>query len=146
MDSVQETKHIGKKVLFYTLVTTTIAATIALFVFIFLTPYLSGSVNLEAAVEVSKSYSTIVLELFPENFVQPFATGNAFGVVLIAFALGLSAQFLPLKQKHTLHSGFEALFNLFLTLAESITYILPIAAWAFMTELMILSPPPLPHH
>lgn len=137
MNNLQETKHIGKKVLYYTLVTTTISATIALFAFIFITPYLSGGVNPETAVEVSKSYAAIVLELFPDNFVQPFAAGNAFGVVLISFALGLSSQFLPLKQKNTLNSGFEALFNLFLTLAKSITFILPIAAWAFMTELMI---------
>ncbi|MCH9811443.1 cation:dicarboxylase symporter family transporter [bacterium] len=137
MDSVKETKHIGQKVLYYTLTTTAMAAIIALFVFVFITPYLSPPAEAQALVAEGKSYLQVVLDLFPQNFVEPFASGNAFGVVLLAFGLGLSAQFVPLEQKHTLHKGFEALFSLFLRLAESITFVLPIAAWAFMTELVV---------
>ncbi len=137
MKNLGEMRKIGKKVLSYTISTTAIAAVIALCAFIYLSPYLTASVTDTLVSTPHKSYLTIVLDLFPENFVQPFAEGNAFGVVLIAFALGMAAQFLPERKKENLHTGFDALFSVFLLMAESVTFILPIAAWAFMTELMV---------
>ena len=137
MKNLGEMRKIGRKVVSYTISTTTIAALIALCAFIYLSPYLSTSIHNAASVITEKSYLTIVLDLFPENFVQPFAEGNAFGVVLIAFALGMAAQFLPQQKKKALHTGFDALFSVFLLMAETVTLILPIAAWAFMAELMV---------
>ncbi|MCH9621503.1 MAG: C4-dicarboxylate transport protein [Chlamydiia bacterium] len=136
MSSLSEMKNISKKILAYTVLTTAMAASLALLIFFFVSPYLGFGVEpLSQVVEV-KSYLDIVLDLFPSNFLAPFVEGNAFGVVFISFALGLGTQFLPKEKKDVLHMGFDALFSLFLQLAKSITVILPVASWAFMTELV----------
>jgi len=136
MGSLSEMRHISRKVLYYTLVTTFFAATLALFLFFFISPYIGFGVEPLVQAAESKSYLQIVLDLFPSNFLSPFLDGNAFGVVFIAFSLGLGTQFLPSEQKKFLHDGFDALFSLFLQLAKSITVVLPFAAWAFMTDLV----------
>ena len=137
MKSLNEMKNIAKKVVYYTFSTTTIAALIALSVFIYVSPSLTSNPAVSVIGINEKSYMDIVLELFPSNFVQPFADGNAFGVVLIAFALGISSQFLPEQKKEILSKGFDALFSLFLLLAKAVTLVLPIAAWAFTTDIVI---------
>jgi Na+/H+-dicarboxylate symporter len=136
MSDLKQMKTISRKVLSYTLLTTSIAAFIALFIFLFAAPHLTFGAQALTDLPEHKSYLQIVLDLFPSNFVKPFVDGNAFGVVFIALGLGLGAQFLPKEKKDLLHSGFDALFSLFLQLAKAVTLILPIAAWAFMTELV----------
>lgn len=137
MSNLNEMKTLTRKILYYTFLTTFLAATLALFIFFIVSPYLSFGFENLVSVSAPKSYLEIVVDLFPSNFIKPFAEGNAFGVVFIALGLGLASQFLPQEQKKVLHTGFEVLFSLFLQLAKSIFYILPVAAWAFMTELVV---------
>jgi len=141
-------KSYGKKVLFYTVLTTITAASLAYILFQIIQPAvyipkisglstlpnLSGiDVNLVQTFKENSnpSYYAELFKLFPSNIIKAFAENNILGVALIAAMMGFAMMQIPKKQQDHLAIVFSGLFHTFINLARYIITVLPIAIWAF---------------
>lgn len=134
-----EMRHMGRKVLTYTLGTTVIAAAVALLLYILVDPASSaqGISGIATTAEGTQaSYLSFVLNIIPSNFVQAFSEGNVMGIVFIALFLGISILFLPEEQKGFLHKLFSGLFSALIKMTGFVIKLMPIAIWAFMVLLV----------
>lgn len=137
MQSFQEMRNIGRKVLVYTLVTTLLAASVALGLFLLIDP--AKGVNLlgtaTESIQHKESYLQFALETIPSNFFMAFVENNVIGVAFIAFLLSICALGLPEKEKGFIHQIFSTLFALILKVTGVIIRLMPLAIWAFVTLL-----------
>lgn len=130
-----EIKVLAKKTLFYTLLTTTVAALIALSIYLLISPankHLAIS-SIENTNAKSHSYFSYLYSLIPSNFVQVFLDNNVAGSILLAFLIGFAVISLPLQKQDILHQIFSALFDTLLIMARHILKLMPLAVWAFIT-------------
>jgi Na+/H+-dicarboxylate symporter len=114
MKNFSEIRNMGKRVLFYTLGTTIVAATIALTLFLLIKPTASASLvdpNFTLPIVEQHSYLSFLMNTVPSNIVQAFVEGNVIGIVFMAMAFSSAILFLPEKQKDFLHTLFSSLFN-----------------------------------
>ena len=137
MESIDEIKHLGKRVIKYTLLTTVIAAALALAIFLIIDPVRSTMHVPEASAQVQEalktSYFTYLMQTIPSNIVKPFSENNVIGVMFIAIALSLSILSLPNQHRSTLHTFFSSLYAAIMKMTTFIVRLMPIAVWAFTT-------------
>lgn len=134
MGSLAEVKHIGKKVLKYTLLTTIIAAFVAFAVFLLINPVRTSFTGLETvAVESQGSYLNYLIQIIPSNIVQPFSENNVIGVLLIAMVLSFASLALPEGNRKELHTFFSSLYAAVMKITSWLIQILPFGIWAFIT-------------
>ncbi len=132
MESLKKASFLGLKVMKYTFLTTFVAALLALGLFLVIRP--TPEVTAIASTEVTQaSLLQTLLDIYPSNIIKAFAENNVMGVVLIAFALGISILSLEEEKKKPLSDFFGALFASFLKLASIIVHLLPLGIWAFIT-------------
>lgn len=134
MDSVNEIKSLGKRVIKYTLFTTVIAAAVALLLFIVIDP-VSTSLSSQALTEVQAqqgSYYSYLIKSIPSNIVQPFSENHVIGVLFIAMLLSLATLSLPQQNRAVLHSFFSSLYAAVMKVTGWIVMLMPIAIWAFI--------------
>lgn len=141
MKDFHEMRKIGRKVFFYTLGTTLIAASIALFLYLVIDPSRSamGTSELATSSQESsgqKSYLTFLFNIIPSNFFQAFAESNVMGIVFVAILLSIAILFLPEEQKTFLNKLFAGLFASMIKITSFIITLMPIAIWAFMALLV----------
>ncbi len=141
MKDLQEMRMMGRKVFFYTLGTTIIAAAIALILYLLIDPARAAidSTLSQAIGESSgeqKSYLTFLMNIVPSNIFQAFAEGNVMGVVFVAILISIAILFLPVEQKSFLNQFFSGLFGAMIKVTSFIIALMPIAIWAFMTLLV----------
>lgn len=138
MESFEEMKRMGKKVLKYTLLTTIISAIIGLILFLLIDPTRSV---IEFTTQASQSlpgtqagYFSFLLSIIPDNIVKAFSDNkNVMSIVFIAGLLSFSILSLPREQKKTLQQFFGGLFSAILNITKLIIFIMPFAVWAFIT-------------
>ncbi|MCH9608455.1 MAG: Proton/glutamate-aspartate symporter [Chlamydiales bacterium] len=137
MKNLSEIKRMGRKVVFYTLLTTLIAATVALSLYLLIDPAgRVSNVGQMAAVNAPQgSYLSFVMNIIPANFIEAFLKGNVIGIVFISIFLSVSILFLPDDQKNFLHKLFSSFFAAMLKVTSFIIRLMPIAVWAFVTLL-----------
>lgn len=136
MENINVMATMGKKVIKYTLITTMLAASVALLLFLLIDP-VSGSnpqmfLSQETIPAAQGSYWAHLLNVVPSNIVQPFATNNVMGVLILAFILSLGMFAIPQMQRQVLHGVFSALYSLFMKITSFIVRLIPIALWAFI--------------
>ena len=133
-------RKIGSKTLFYTLLTTVIAATVGLILFLLLDPAAqsTGAAFVDfQAVEVQEkmeqgSYWSFLSNAIPSNFFEPFLTGNVLGALFLALLISITMLTLPKKPRENLNDFFSSAFALILKLIESVLYFMPLAIFSFM--------------
>lgn len=134
MESVHEIKHIGKKVVKYTLLTTIIAATVALILFVTINPVRTlTAAGAEQTVEHQGSYFNYLMKTIPSNFLHPFVDNNVIGVLFLAMLLSLATLSLPQNNRQVLHSFFSSLYAAIMKITTWIIKLMPFAIWAFIT-------------
>lgn len=139
MDSVSEIKHLGKKVVTYTLLTTIIAASVALFFFITIDPVRipAHRMTVEAVASgggsASTSYLQHLMHVIPSNIVQPFSENSVIGVLFLALILSLAMLTLPQDNRKVLHGLFSSLYAAIMKITTFIVRLMPVAVWAFIT-------------
>lgn len=134
MESVSEIKHLAKKIIKYTLLTTVIAATVALAVFLVIHPV--RTIVASAPVESSSNqpgYLTYLLKTIPSNIVQPFSENNVIGVLILALLLSIATLSLPSHNRAILHQFFSSLYAAIMKMTTWIVRLMPLAIWAFVT-------------
>ena len=126
--------------IFYTLLTTILAACVAAALFILIAPTnvpseMAGTANVEGIAH--NSYLKYLLDVIPNNIIQPFVSGNVLSILLIAAAVGLGLAALPESRGRTavkdLLSGLQELFFL---LIHYLVLILPVGIVAFTAQLI----------
>jgi Na+/H+-dicarboxylate symporter len=136
MESVDEIKTIGKKVLKYTLLTTFVAATVALILFVLVNP-VRGIVISEKTDALQQGslpgYFNYLLSVIPTNIIQPFSENNVIGVLLLAMVLSFAMLSLPREKRKVLHTFFASLYAAIMKVTMWIIAIMPLAVWAFIT-------------
>jgi Na+/H+-dicarboxylate symporter len=136
MQSIQEMKTIGRKIVSYTLLTTLIAASLALFLFRLINP-LQGAITTDLSGTLGGnqiSYLQFILDIIPSNIVQALGNNqNVIGVVFIAVLFGISILSLDDSDKKPLQSFFKSLFAAILKITTGIMWLMPFGVWAFIT-------------
>ena len=133
MDSINDLRWLGKKVLKYTLATTFIAASIAFVLYNLLQPA-AGVVVHGVATPIEAGYLETVLRLFPDNLLKAFVDNNVLGVALIAGLFGTAMLTLEEEDRKPVAKFFAGVFKGFLQLASLLVKYLPIAVWAFTLQ------------
>ena len=137
MENMSVMAEMGKKVIKYTLITTVIAATVALFLYLLIDPA-AGSFSFgQSAKETLNiepvSYWHHLLNIVPSNIIQPFATNNVMGVLVLALFFSLAMFAIPSMQRETLHKVFSSFYSVFMKITAFVIRLIPIALWAFIT-------------
>ncbi len=133
MESVNEIKNLGKKVIKYTLLTTIIAATVALSLFLTINPVSPDvqALPLEQA-QNQPGYFAYLMKAIPSNVVQPFSENNVIGVLILAMLLSIATLSLPNQNRATLHQFFSSLYAAVMKITTWIVRLMPFAIWAFI--------------
>lgn len=134
MESMDEIKHLGKKIIKYTLLTTVIAATVALIIFLIIDPVrtIVSAPTVEQAAQSQPGYLTYLLKTIPSNIVQPFSENNVIGVLFLAMLLSLASLALPSHNRATLHTFFSSLYAAIMKVTTWIIRLMPFAIWSFV--------------
>lgn len=133
-DSI-EIKTLLKKTLFYTLLTTIIAAFVALSFYLLMDPVRKNFISntIESVSDGNYNYFSYLKSLIPSNFVQVFLENNVIGSILIAFLMGGAVISLSREKQDILHQVFSALFDTLLKIAQGLLKFIPLAVWSFIT-------------
>jgi len=137
MENMHVMALLGKKVIKYTLITTVVAATLALALYVLIDPA-SGAFSLAQTIKEpvdvqSDGYWHHLLNIVPSNIVQPFATNNVMGVLVLALIFSLAMFAIPSAQRETLHNVFSSFYSVFMKITAFVIRLIPIALWAFIT-------------
>ena len=133
-------KLIFRYTIFFTILTTILAACVAAALFILIAPAnvpsdMAGTANVEGI--ANNSYLKYLLGVIPNNIIQPFVSGNVLSILLISAAVGLGLAALPESRGRTavkdLLSGLQELFFL---LIHYLVLILPVGIVAFTAQLI----------
>ena len=126
----------------YTLLTTVSAAAVGLVLYVVIAPenlpeevVKMGSVDVPQNLE-SLSYYDHILNVIPNNVLQPFINGNVLSILIIASSVGLALAFMPQSDnKEVLVKFFSALQELLFTLIRALIWALPVGIVAFAAQL-----------
>ena len=126
--------------IFYTLLTTIVAAAVAAALFVVLSPEnvpaeISGADDAPKAIPTT--YLDHILNVIPNNILQPFVAGNVLSVLLIAAAIGMALAIMPkTEQKETVVKLFTGLQDILFMIIHWILAILPIGIMGFTAQLV----------
>ena len=127
--------------IFYTLLTTIIAAAVGLSLFLILAPsnvpqeMLGVAANPNAG--ITTSYFDHIVSIIPNNFLQPFVSGNVLSILLVAAAVGLGIAAMPTSEGRTaLVKVLTGLQDLLFILIHWLIAILPLGIVAFTAQLV----------
>ncbi len=136
MGKWSEIKNLGHHVIRYTVITTLLSAMTAWMLYTVVEPEaaIQLTVNHELAGIKNTTYMDALLNIFPNNLLQPFLEHNVMGVMFITIGLSLAVIQLPADKRDWLHSFFDSLFSAIMVIIGWITALMPFAVWAFIVE------------
>lgn len=138
MESFDDMKLLGKKVLKYTLLTTIVSAIIALVVYLLINPVSVINVVAQSSDQTASSlgYLNFISNMIPSNLVKLFGeNGNVVAVVFFALLMSMAILTLPVEQKTVLHNLFASLFAMMLQIAHFVILLLPFGVFGFVAQL-----------
>jgi Na+/H+-dicarboxylate symporters len=134
MEGIHQIKQLGKRVLFYTILTTMIAATVAMILFMIIQP-----VHMHNAVAVATesaptgmNYVEYLIQIIPSNIIQPFYENHVIGVLFLAVVFSFAILTIPSEGRKTLHSVFHSLYQAVMKLCGVLIDVIPVAIFAFI--------------
>lgn len=90
-----------------------------------------------AAASETLSYEKVVGGLVPQSLVEPFLTGNALGIVLLALLFGAALRALPASDERVALERFvRGAFRLLALLLGWVVHLVPIAAFAILAKVV----------
>lgn len=134
MEGIHQIKQLGKRVLFYTILTTIIAATLAMILFMIIQPvhmHHVAPVATEAA-PTGMNYVEYLIQIIPSNIVQPFYENHVIGVLFLAVVFSFAILTIPSEGRKTLHSVFHSLYQAVMKLCGVLIEVIPVAIFAFI--------------
>lgn len=142
LGSKKETGQIFGHAVVYTFLTTVCAAGIGLAIYFWVAPgnlpaEVVGSGMSNVPQNLGKlSYYEHILNVIPNNLLQPFLAGNVLSVMLIAAAMGLGLAFMPkTENREALLKAVLGFQELLFTLIKALLFVLPVGILAFAGQL-----------
>lgn len=142
LGSKKETGQIFTHAVVYTFLTTVCAAGIGLAIYLWIAPgnlpaEVVGSGMSNVPQNLGKlSYYDHILNVIPNNMLQPFLAGNVLSVMLIAAAMGLGLAFMPkTENREALLKAVLGFQELLFTLIKALLFVLPLGILAFAGQL-----------
>ena len=142
LGSKKETGQIFGHAVVYTFLTTVGAAGIGLAIYLWVAPgnlpaEVVGSGMSNVPQNLGKlSYYDHILNVIPNNLLQPFLAGNVLSVMLIAAAMGLGLAFMPkTENREALLKAVLGFQELLFTLIKALLFVLPLGILAFAGQL-----------
>ena len=135
----KDSASIFRHTIFYTLLTTILAASIAATLFYIYAPANVSVAGVAPEGVVQHSYMEYLLSAIPNNVVAPFLSGNVLAVLLVAATFGLALANLPetLPGKEVVLNFFEGLQAALFKLISWIILALPLGIFGFVSQLMV---------
>jgi Na+/H+-dicarboxylate symporter len=139
MESFEEAKHIGARVLRYTILTTVLAALVAMGLYLIIepasVPFTSENVYIDTPSGLH--YSDYLLKMVPSNLVEPFLENQVIGVLILAVLLSVALLSIPNENRRQLHVVFHSLFAAVMHLCTSLIRWIPVAIFGFITLFVV---------
>jgi len=137
-DSSGEMKAIWQKTIFYTILTTMIAALVAMILYLIIAPQSIATVAPTAPTASTTSYLSHLSNLIPENIFAPFLNHQVIGALLVSIAIGVAIRFIPeTDARASVTNFFKGAHGIFLVMTSWIVKIIPIALFGFITSIVI---------
>lgn len=140
MGCLKETALLGKKVAFYAVLTTVLAASVGLALYLVLDPAretLLAAGEMGATPAFTGSYLSFLIKAIPSNIIEAFAEGNVLGVAFLATFSSIATLMLPEEQRQGLHKFFSNTFSLILKMTHLIIWVMPVGVWAFVALFVV---------
>ncbi|MDR0679746.1 MAG: dicarboxylate/amino acid:cation symporter [Puniceicoccales bacterium] len=133
--SNKEMSAIWKKTLFYTLVTTVIAASVAAILYVTIKP---SNVNIAIPENIDvgsqNNYTQYLLEIMPSSILEAFLEHKVLSVLLVSVIIGVSIGLIKdNKAKNSVILFFKGMHDVFFVITKFIVKILPIGLFGFIT-------------
>jgi Na+/H+-dicarboxylate symporter len=131
-----EMKNLWKKIIFYTLSTTIIAATISCILYQIISPANVHSTSMMQHAQVAKqtNYLQHLTSLIPENIFAPFIDYQVIAVLLVGIVIGIAIRYIPDQdQRAIVTQFFKGIHGVFLVITKWVVLIIPIALYGFIT-------------
>lgn len=128
--------RLGKRIVSYTVLTTTIAASIALLLYEAIHPVVAVVMQ-EGQAGTPPAYFEELLKVVPSNLLQPFLEGNVVSILLLSLLIGIGITKLPHEQRLPIHQLLQSLFQIMMQLTRWIVSFMPVAIWGFMTSFVV---------
>ncbi|MEX0961678.1 MAG: dicarboxylate/amino acid:cation symporter [Simkaniaceae bacterium] len=137
LENLHELKRLFKKIFFYTLLTTLIAATVGLILFVLIHPQAPSVKNIDAPPSSIAFTFSYLKTIIPENPIQPFLENNVLGVVFIALILSVAIKTAPKQGCQTVAKVVKELFEALLRIASYVIRLLPLAIFGFTYQFIV---------
>jgi Na+/H+-dicarboxylate symporter len=136
---LKEERGLGRKTLFYTLLTTLLASLVACLLYLTFRPtpvFEKGVLSSDFATHIDKGngFWNHLLNIVPSHIFEPFLTHNVFGMLLLSVAIGLGIRGLgPSEEQQTLQRVIRGLHSILMYLTKKVILFIPVAIYAFVT-------------
>ncbi len=136
--SEENTSNIWKKTLFYTTLTTVLAASVAAILYTIISPpsvaISDNDVINPVLTNSSEGYLKYFLEIIPDSISKAFMEHNVLSVLLISAIFGLAIRAIDNREvNNTVINLFKGLHNIFFTITKFLVRILPIGLFGFIS-------------
>ncbi|MDR2458745.1 MAG: dicarboxylate/amino acid:cation symporter, partial [Holosporales bacterium] len=134
-DSDRSMISVWKKTLFYTIITTVIAASLSAVLYVLISP---SNVTLLSehsadANQINTNYLKYFLEIVPDSILNSFMEHKVLSVLLISVILGIAIRFIKESDaKGSVVSFFKGIHSVFFTITRLVVKILPIGLFGFV--------------
>jgi Na+/H+-dicarboxylate symporter len=138
--SEKSMQKIWQRTIFYTLMTTIVAATISCILYLIIQPgNVSSEVQSVAPTQVDQiSYLKHIANLIPSNLFSPFIEHQVMGVLLLSIIVGIAIRYIPVDEtRKSVTDFFKGIHGVFLVLTKWVVAIIPIALYGFITTLVV---------
>jgi Na+/H+-dicarboxylate symporter len=127
-------KDVGKSTLFYTIMTTILAAMVACIIYSLVSPSNIKSVasSVRAGDASTGKYSEYILNIIPSSIFSPFLEHNVMGALLLGIAIGIASRYVSDSESNALNVFFRSVQRVFFVIIGWVVKILPIALFGFI--------------
>lgn len=130
-----------KKTMYYTVITTVIAASITAILYYMISPSNLATHNNVSAIGIdmkTANYFVYLSNLIPSNILTPFIEHNVMGVLLVSIVIGISISFIPEKStRKAISNFFKGAHAMFIVITSWIVKIIPVALFGFITTTLV---------
>ncbi len=140
---VRELGHMGGRIIGLYLVTTVIAALVGIGVFDLIRPggamptdVVADAVKSITSQKVDVSVKDMIVNIIPDDFVDPFVESNMLQLIFLAIVCGIAAGAIG-RYSDMVKSFFEAINDLFLKMTTMFLRFLPIAIFCSICSMML---------
>lgn len=130
---------IWKRIIFYTLSTTIIAAVVSCILYILIKP---TNINIVTKTMMpignDKNYFQYLTSIIPSNIFAPFIDYQVITVLLVGIIIGIAIRYIPEESpRTTIIQFFKGLHGIFLVITRWVVAIIPLGLFGFITATVI---------